>query len=108
MPDRPGPLRIAHISDLHVLSPRGVEWRSIVFNKRITGYANLLLSRGRVYRRELLDAVLAEAAARADHVVVTGDITNLSLEPEFEAARSLLAGVARAVEVSVVPGNHDV
>ena len=69
---------------------------------------NLLLSRGRVYRRDFLVAVLAAAAARADHVVVTGDITNLSLEHEFEAAQSLLADVARSVEVTVVPGNHDV
>lgn len=100
-------MRIAHVSDLHVLSPRGVEWRRVVFNKRVTGAANLLLSRGRVYRRELLDAVLAAAAARADHIVVTGDITNLSLENEYEAAQALLARVARSVEVSVVPGNHD-
>jgi 3',5'-cyclic AMP phosphodiesterase CpdA len=100
--------RIAHVSDLHVLSPHGVEWRRVIFNKRVTGYANLLLSRGRVYRRDYLETVLAAAAARADHIVVTGDITNLSLEREFEAARSLLAEVARSVEVSVVPGNHDV
>lgn len=100
-------LRIAHVSDLHVLSPRGTEWRRILFNKRITGYANLIRQRGRVYRREYLAAVLSAAAARADHLVVTGDITNLSLEREFEEARALLDGVARRVEVTVVPGNHD-
>lgn len=80
----------------------------MVFNKRVTGYANLLLARGRVYRRHFLDAVLAAAAARADHIVVTGDITNLSLEAEFEAAHRLLADLARSIEVTVVPGNHDV
>jgi len=100
--------RIAHVSDLHVLSPRGVEWRRIVFNKRVTGYANLLLHRARVYRREYLREVLSTAAAEADHVVVTGDVTNLSLEREFEEARALLEGLARRVEVTVVPGNHDV
>lgn len=100
-------LRIAHVSDLHVLSARGTEWRRILFNKRITGYANLIRQRGRVYRREYLAAVLAAAAERADHLVVTGDITNLALERELEEARSLLDGVARAVEVTVVPGNHD-
>ena len=101
-------LRIAHISDLHVLSPLGVEWREALFNKRLTGYANLLRQRGRVYRREYLAAVIAEAAARADHLVVTGDITNVSLEAEFEAARALLDVAARRVEVTVVPGNHDI
>ena len=100
-------LRIAHVSDLHVLAPGGVEWRRIVFNKRITGYANLLLSRGRVYRRDYLVAVLAAAAGAADQLVVTGDITNLSLEREFAAARDLLDGAAASIEVTVVPGNHD-
>ncbi len=100
--------RIAHVSDLHVLSPHRVEWRRILVNKRITGYANLVAHRARVYRREYLLAVLSAAAAGADHVVVTGDITNLSLEREFEEARALLDGVARNVEVTVVPGNHDV
>jgi 3',5'-cyclic AMP phosphodiesterase CpdA len=101
-------LRIAHVSDLHVLSPFGVEWRRTLFNKRITGYANLMRQRGRVYRREWLEAVLSAAAAQADQLVVTGDITNLSLEREFEEARALLDGAARTVEVTVVPGNHDV
>jgi len=101
-------LRIAHVSDLHVLSRTGVEWRRILFNKRITGLANLVLRRGRVHRREYLLAVLASAAAHADHVVVTGDITNLALESEYEESRRLLDGVARSAEVTVVPGNHDI
>ena len=101
-------LRIAHISDTHVLSTAGVEWRKILFNKRLTGYANLVLHRGRVHRREYLLAVLAGVAAGADHVVVTGDITNLAFEGEYEEARALLNGVARSVEVTVVPGNHDI
>jgi len=100
--------RITHLSDLHVLSAAGFEWRRMLFNKRITGYANLLLRRGRVYRRDYLRAVLAAAVAQSDHVVVTGDITNLSLESEYEAARALLDEVARSAEVSVVPGNHDI
>jgi 3',5'-cyclic AMP phosphodiesterase CpdA len=100
--------RIAHLSDLHVLSPAGVEWRKILFNKRITGYTNLLLRRGRVYRPEYLRAVLEAAAACADHVVVTGDITNLGLESEYNEARKLIDSVACKAEVTVVPGNHDI
>lgn len=101
-------LRIAHVSDLHVLSPLGDEWQRVFFNKRMTGYANVLLQRGRVYRRPYLAAVLAAAAQKADHVVVTGDITNLALESEYADARRLLDEVARSAEVTVVPGNHDV
>jgi 3',5'-cyclic AMP phosphodiesterase CpdA len=39
--------------------------------------------------------------------VVTGDITNLAHEREYEQARTLLDEVARSAEVTVVPGNHD-
>lgn len=99
--------RIAHVSDLHVLSPFGFEWRKALFNKRLTGYANLIRQRGRVYRREYLQAVLS-AAAKSDHLVITGDIVNLSLESEYEEALRLLDEVSRQVEVTVVPGNHDV
>ena len=101
-------LRIAHLSDPHILSPTAVDWRKILFNKRITGYANLVLRRGRVYRREYLLAVLDAAAACADHVVVTGDITNLGLESEYDEARRLIDSIARTAEVTVVPGNHDI
>ncbi len=100
--------RIAHVSDLHVLSRTSEHWRRIVFNKRVTGYANLALRRGRVHRREYLLRVLAAAAGQSDHLVVTGDITNLSLEHEYEEAGGLLATVARRTEVTVVPGNHDI
>jgi len=102
------PFRIAHVSDLHVLAPLGAELRGILFNKRVTGYVNLLTKRARVYRRDYLIAVLEAAAAEADHVVVTGDITNLSLEGEYEEARRLLDQLARSAEVTVVPGNHDI
>lgn len=101
-------LRLAHVSDLHVLAPAGVELRRVLFDKRITGYANLVMRRARVYRRDYLVAVLEEASRQGDHVVVTGDITNLSLEGEYEEAARLLDDVARGAEVTVVPGNHDI
>ncbi len=101
-------IRIAHISDLHVLSRTAAQWRRIIFNKRMTGYANLVLHRGRVHRRDYLLAVLSAAAAQADQLVVTGDITNLSLEHEYEEAVALLDEASRRTEVTVVPGNHDI
>jgi 3',5'-cyclic AMP phosphodiesterase CpdA len=97
--------RLAHISDLHVMSPDGVHWRELFFNKRIAGWANTRLRRGRVYRQSYLEAVL-EAASRADHLVVTGDVTNLGLEGEYREARRLLESRAGGVEKSIVPGNH--
>ena len=80
----------------------------MLVNKRITGYLNLLRRRGRVFRRAYLDAVLERVSREADHLVVTGDITNLALETEFADARLLLDEVARRIEVTVIPGNHDI
>ena len=98
--------RLAHVSDTHVLSPDGVHWRELLFNKRITGWANTRLRRKRVYRRRYLEAVL-DAASRADHLVITGDVTNLALEGEYREALSLLDGRSGSAEISMVPGNHD-
>ena len=98
--------RLAHISDLHVLSPEGVHWREMLFNKRVTGWANTRLRRGRVFRRRYLEAVL-DAASWADHVVITGDVTNLALDGEYREAVRVLERRAGAAEVTIVPGNHD-
>lgn len=103
-------MRIAHISDLHVLSLEGaIPFR--LFNKRATGYANLRLKRNHVHKSELVRAIAAHLAkASVDHVVITGDVSNLALETEFEAVRRILdeeLGLPPSA-ISIVPGNHDV
>lgn len=102
-------VRIAHLSDLHLLDLAGaVPGR--LFNKRFTGWVNLELNRGHKHKPAPVHA--AGAALRdlgVDHVVVTGDLTNLALEAEFERARAFLDGFGYGPQdVSVVPGNHDV
>jgi 3',5'-cyclic AMP phosphodiesterase CpdA len=103
-------MRIAHISDLHILALDGaVPFR--LFNKRLSGYANLRLRRGRRHKGAVLSAILEHLSrAAVDHVVITGDVSNLALEAEFEAARRLIDDVLglSPEKVSVVPGNHDV
>jgi 3',5'-cyclic AMP phosphodiesterase CpdA len=103
-------VRIAHLSDLHLLSLEGaVPFR--LLNKRLTGYVNLRLKRKAIHK-----PAPVRAAARAlrdlsiDHVVITGDVTNLALEVEFALVRALLEedlGLSPD-DVSLVPGNHDV
>ncbi len=102
-------MKIAHLSDLHVLSLEGVSpWR--FFNKRLTGYANLRLKRKHVHRPAYVRAIAQEIRrTNVDHVVITGDVTNLALESEFELAKRLLEddlGLDPR-DVSIVPGNHD-
>jgi 3',5'-cyclic AMP phosphodiesterase CpdA len=103
-------MRIAHFSDLHLLSLEGVPLRRFL-NKRATGYANLRLKRGSIHRASYVRAIAREVQRiGVDHVVVTGDLTNLALEPEFELARDVLEkdlGFSPD-RVSIVPGNHDV
>ncbi len=79
-------------------------------NKRLTGYANIRLKRGHVHRSSYVRAIAREVTrAKVDHVVITGDLTNLALETEFAAVRKLLEeelGLGPR-DVSIVPGNHD-
>ena len=76
-------MRIAHFSDLHVLSLAGVGWHRFL-GKRFTGWANLKLKRSHAHRSSYVRSVAAEIRrVKVDHVVITGDLTNLSLEPEF-------------------------
>jgi 3',5'-cyclic AMP phosphodiesterase CpdA len=103
-------MRIAHFSDLHLYA-RGdtPAWRFM--NKRFTGWVNLRVKRGDIHRAGYVAAIAREIARLGvEHVVVTGDMTNLALEAEYELAREMLErelGLDPA-QVTVVPGNHDV
>lgn len=102
-------MKLAHFSDVHALSLEGVRpWQFL--NKRVAGYLNLRLKRREKHPVALFRAIVDDLNARpVDHVVVTGDLTNLSLRPEFALAREILDGIRLGPEhVSVIPGNHDV
>lgn len=100
-------MRIAHLSDIHVLDLTEVRWTRFL-NKRLTGLVNLVGHRKNAHPQALLETAVAELAAAPDidHVVVTGDLTNLALESELTRARELLSPLAG--RLSVIPGNHDV
>jgi 3',5'-cyclic AMP phosphodiesterase CpdA len=102
-------MKIAHFSDLHLLALDGVPAARFL-NKRLTGWVNLRLKRGSIHRSSYVRAIAREIARRdVDHVIVTGDLTNLALESEFELARDLFErdlGLD-ASRLTVVPGNHD-
>lgn len=100
-------IRLAHLSDLHathVHLPRLADFAS----KRLLGWLSWRARRGKTHRAEVLEALLRDlSSVAADHVVVTGDLTNLACEHEFEEARAWLERLGPPEHVSVVPGNHD-
>jgi 3',5'-cyclic AMP phosphodiesterase CpdA len=101
-------LTFAHLSDPHLSCPAPVRPAALL-GKRALGYLSWRLVRRRRHRAEILDALVEDLhAARADHVVVTGDLTHLGLPHELEQARRWLEALAPAPAISVVPGNHDV
>jgi 3',5'-cyclic AMP phosphodiesterase CpdA len=56
----------------------------------------------------VLGALLEDLRSTApDQVVVTGDLTNVSLPDEFGAARGWLERLGDPAHVTAVPGNHD-
>ena len=101
-------MRVAHCSDLHLLSHEGARWIELA-NKRWIGAANLLTNRSRHYHVAAFEQMVDDMNALGiEHVLCTGDVTNLALRQEFVFARERfdkLAGGPTAV--TVIPGNHD-
>jgi 3',5'-cyclic AMP phosphodiesterase CpdA len=99
---------LAHLSDAHVFTLAGARARDFL-GKRLLGGLNMAVHRAREFDPRVLVAALADARALgADHVAVTGDLTNLAFPSEFEAARAILAEHGPAPgAMTVIPGNHD-
>jgi 3',5'-cyclic AMP phosphodiesterase CpdA len=97
---------LAHLSDLHLaLTPKPSE----LATKRGLGYINWQRKRKYIHRPEVLAAITRDLQARsAEHIVVTGDLTNFSLPGEYAWARRWLESIGRPTDVTVIPGNHDV
>jgi 3',5'-cyclic AMP phosphodiesterase CpdA len=98
---------IGHLSDLHA-TPVRFEGVQQLFNKRFFGWMSWHLRRRHVYRPDVLGALIEDLRDVApQQVVVTGDLTNVALESEFDAARVWLGRIGSPERVFVVPGNHD-
>ncbi len=107
-----GPVRLAHLSDIHVTS-RVLGWRKRDwFSKRVAGWINTRVL-GRKHRFRHADAVLTALMAdlrrrRPDRIVFSGDATTLGFENEFAQARRLFGlDEADPLPGIAVPGNHD-
>ncbi len=99
---------LAHLSDVHLgpLPPVGARHWNV---KRLLGWLNWQRRRRHLYSRDVLDRIVADIAAQApDHIAVTGDLANLGLPAEHEAALAWLRALGDPERVTVIPGNHDI
>src|SRR5277367_3137334 len=104
-----GMITVAHFSDVHALSLTGARlWEFL--SKRAAGFVNVSMRRKKKHQVSLFESIAEDLNREPpDEVVVTGDLTNLSLVPEFLLARSILDRITLGPEhVTVIPGNHDV
>jgi 3',5'-cyclic AMP phosphodiesterase CpdA len=98
---------LAHLSDPH-LAPLPFPSPVTLFNKRFFGALSWYVRKKPIHLAPVLDALVADMRRAApDHIVVTGDLTNIALPAEFERARRWLERLGAPDRVSVIPGNHD-
>ncbi|MBY6240131.1 metallophosphoesterase [Methylosinus sp. Sm6] len=98
---------LAHLSDAHIGPIPRPSLRELA-SKRITGYANWLHKRAQFHDMGVLARIVADIAAqKPDHIAMTGDIVNVGLDAEIEAARGWLMTLGGPEQVSFTPGNHD-
>jgi len=99
--------RLIHLSDIHLtpfVAPSIVE----LCNKRITGWLNWKLHRTHTMGEKVLAKLIADMQNQPhDHLVISGDLVNLSLKREFIQARHWLKQLGHPDDVSLTFGNHD-
>jgi 3',5'-cyclic AMP phosphodiesterase CpdA len=95
----------AHLTDPHLTSLAGFRPG---LDKRLLGFLSWRQRRRHIHRRDILDAVTADALAAApDHVAVTGDLVHIGLPREHDEAVPWLRRLGDSERVSLAPGNHD-
>ena len=99
--------RLAHLSDPH-LGPLPEPELLQLLSKRILGYVNWRRNRNKAMGGGYLAGLVEDMLAGApDHIALTGDLVNIALPLEIEAAKVWLDAVAPPELMSLVPGNHD-
>jgi 3',5'-cyclic AMP phosphodiesterase CpdA len=98
---------VAHFSDPHIARVDQIDKRDLL-SKRLFGYLRWKLKRRFEQSYELLTILHKDLQrSKPDHIVITGDLTQLGLPAEFEKARDWLQSLGKPEQVTVIPGNHD-
>ena len=101
-------MKIAHFSDLHVFDASLEKWSHFI-NKRLIAGINYLLFRKKHHLLSPLFTLLEDLKhTQPDHMVITGDVSNLGLHSEFLMVNQLLKKIdLPQSEITIIPGNHD-
>jgi len=98
---------LTQISDPHLGPLPDVRWRDLA-SKRLFGYVNWHRNRGTALGPRNLRALVEDLhAASPNHVAVTGDLINIGLAAEIDAALEWLYSLGDPHDVTAIPGNHD-
>lgn len=98
-------MKLLHVSDVHLQLPA---WRKRGLRElgplRALATVELWKGRGKLYD-DASDTLRRLLATPADHVICTGDFTQLGHDEEFALAAEVFAGVRD--RLIAIPGNHD-
>ena len=99
---------LAHLSDIH-LGPMPGFWPRHWNTKRLLGFLNWQRRRRFVHRPDIVMRLVEDLRAQgADHIAVSGDLTNIGMPSEHAWSLAWLEQLGPPDHVSVIPGNHDV
>lgn len=102
----PSITRIAHVSDVHLLERETGSRANYDLRVRFLSFGRALDAQAR--RRRLARSLRKAFASGADHVIVSGDLTESGTLAQYEAFAEVLHEVAAPPErITLVPGNHD-
>ena len=97
----------AHLTDPHLTLLANVRCKQLL-NKRLLGYLSWQTKRRHHHLPSILSALINDMrTVNPDHVVITGDLTQIGLPEEFDQVANWLPTVGAAEQVTVIPGNHE-
>ena len=103
------PFTIAHFTDPHLpLLAQELGLYAATPGKRLSGILSWRMKRQHIHLPEILAAMVADIHAHApQHIVLTGDLVNVSLPGEYARATDWLHALGAPMDISLTPGNHD-
>ncbi len=103
------PFTVAHFTDPHLpLVAEEMRLFACRPNKRLSGLLSWRTKRRHIHLPEILAAAVADIHAHTpQHIVLTGDLVNVSLPGEFTRAAVWLETLGAPKDISLAPGNHD-